>query len=99
MDSPVDHLTIVHPAIGFARPFSAFVHQSGAAQSPGEWADCRTAIVLRRRNTLSMTITLDTAITVSSPSLWSRITARVGALHLDRLLVTGANPEPGSALA
>jgi len=45
-----------------------------------------------------MTITLDTAITVSSPSLWSRFTARVGARHLDRLLVTGASPEPGSAL-
>ncbi|AGB22017.1 hypothetical protein Mycsm_01618 [Mycobacterium sp. JS623] len=45
-----------------------------------------------------MTITLDTAITVSSPSLSSRITARVGARHLDRLLVTGARPEPGSAL-
>jgi hypothetical protein len=50
-----------------------------------------------------MTITLDTAIAVTSntaaPSLRSRIAARLGARHLDRLLVTGANPEPGSALA
>jgi hypothetical protein len=50
-----------------------------------------------------MTITLDTAIAVTSntaaPSLRSRIAARLGARHLDRLLVTGASPEPGSALA
>jgi hypothetical protein len=49
-----------------------------------------------------MTITLDTAIAVTSnttsPSLRSRITARLGARHLDRLLVTGASPEAGSAL-
>ena len=49
-----------------------------------------------------MTITLDTATAATSntapPSLRSRITARFGARHLDRLLVTGASPEPGSAL-
>ncbi len=45
-----------------------------------------------------MTITLDMATTMNAPSLRSRITARLGARHLDRLLVTGANPEPGSAL-
>jgi len=49
-----------------------------------------------------MTTALASAIAVTSstasPSLRSRITARLGARHLDRLLVAGASPEPGSAL-
>jgi hypothetical protein len=49
-----------------------------------------------------MTITLNTVITVApttvSPSLMSRIAARLGARHLDRLVEAGVSPEPGTAL-
>jgi len=46
-----------------------------------------------------MTITLDTPIAITSaPSLMSRIAARLGARHYDRLVLTGASPQPGSAL-
>jgi hypothetical protein len=53
-----------------------------------------------------MSITLATAIAVAPnncqaaahPSLLSRIAARVGARHLDRLVEAGASPEAGSAL-
>jgi hypothetical protein len=46
-----------------------------------------------------MTITLDTPIAATaSPSLSSRITARLGSRHLDRLVEAGASPEAGSAL-
>ncbi len=44
-----------------------------------------------------MTTTLDTA-TASSPSFLSRITSRLAARHLDRLVEAGADPEPGCAL-
>ena len=46
-----------------------------------------------------MTIALDTTVAATaSPTLFSRIAARLGARHLDRLVVAGASPEPGSAL-
>jgi hypothetical protein len=46
-----------------------------------------------------MTITLDTPITATaSPSLLSRIAARLGARHLDRLVEAGSHPKPGSPL-
>src|SRR5689334_9865521 len=65
-------------------------------ESPGEWADRPTPTALSRRHTRSMTITLDTA--VAAPSLSSRVAARLGARHLDRLVEAGANPQPRSAL-
>ncbi|MFG1929164.1 hypothetical protein ACGFK1_00705 [Mycobacterium sp. NPDC048908] len=46
-----------------------------------------------------MTITLDTPVAVTaSPSLLSRIAARLGARHYDRLVLSGASPNAGSAL-
>jgi hypothetical protein len=46
-----------------------------------------------------MTMTLDTAFaTAASPSVLTRIAARLGARHYDRLVAAGACPEPGSAL-
>lgn len=46
-----------------------------------------------------MTFTLDIAIHAAvSPSLLSRITARFGARHFDRLVQAGVSAKPGSAL-
>ena len=46
-----------------------------------------------------MTITLDTRTAATThPSVFSRIAARLGARHLDRLVLAGASPEAGSAL-
>jgi hypothetical protein len=50
---------------------------------------------------MSTTLTADatvTAVDIASPSIFSRIAARVCARHLDRLVEAGASPESGSAL-
>jgi len=50
---------------------------------------------------MSLTLTAADATVntdVTSPSIFSRITARVCARHLDRLVEAGASPEPSSAL-
>jgi hypothetical protein len=50
---------------------------------------------------MSQTLTADatvTAIDMAYPSMFSRITARVCARHLDRQVEAGVSPEPGSAL-
>jgi len=39
-----------------------------------------------------------TDIDMVRPSIWSRMGARLGARHLDRLVMAGKSPQPGSAL-
>ena len=51
---------------------------------------------------MSLTLTADeptaTATHFACPSIFSHIVARLRACHLDRLVVAGANPRPGSVL-
>jgi hypothetical protein len=47
---------------------------------------------------LAIAIAQDRRIDTAPPSISARIAARVCARHLDRLLQSGANPKPGTAL-
>jgi hypothetical protein len=48
---------------------------------------------------LATAIAPDRRLDTTSPSILSRIAARLCARHLDRLVQAGANPQPGGALA